>query len=166
MCDILSGLVLVLGGHALGRAGTWGRGKVAWLHDSAFCLSKAVAKTQLSPLCALFLHCFPGSTAWNTFIPQAGLFGVTKSQETLELFLSFPFPCWELWAAFCSAWCYLFLSASLSRGPNSPPSHSQMCRSLRHACVHLGCFLLGCRYSAIYSYKERDQRKSLTLLFF
>lgn len=38
-----------------------------------------------------------------------------------------------------------------------------MSRSLKCACVQVGCYLLGCRCSAPCSFKERDKGRSLTL---
>lgn len=132
----------------------------AKIHDSAFGLAKAVAKTQLllfrtwSLPCSL--PCYLGSAAWNMFIPQGRLFGALKC---VVVFPS-PLPCQELRAAFQSCWLCFFLPPCPAN-PNSPPSIALMHRSLRCVYVQIGCYFLRYRCSAFHSFKWRDQRRSL-----
>ena len=119
--------------------GWWGM--MARLPDSAFCLAKVVAKTQLSPLCTwsllCSLPCSLGSVSWNMLIPQAGPFVASNYQETVTLFSFPPHP----------AGSFRLLSAApLSLLPGVghriwAPSNELMCRSLRCACVQVGCYL-------------------------
>lgn len=129
------------------ESGEWGHilgwwGKVARHPDnSAFCLAKAVSKTQLWPLpCCLHpafhlaswapLRGICLSLKWNCW--------PFKKTRNRRVFLSFPSPCSEIWAgaAFLKA-CFVTFSPPPVIVHQWPTWNTLMRRSLPCACVHV-----------------------------
>lgn len=154
------------------ESGEWGHilgwwGKVArHPNNSAFCLAKAVSKTQLWPL----LCCLHPALHLASWAPLRGIclslkwncwpFKKTRNRRV------FLFPLALLgdlgWGCFPQGLLCYFLSTSCHCAPMAHLKYSDAQISPMCLCT-CRCYLLGCGCSAPYSFKGRDQGRALAV---